>query len=56
MRCTHCATTDLVVIHLTISDENVALYRCPRCDVRMWSGVEGAMSKEGLLDLVRASR
>lgn len=56
MRCSSCDSDHLVVIHLTISAEQVALYRCPRCDTRMWSGEEGPMTRDGVLELVRSGR
>jgi len=56
MRCSMCSTDALVAIHLTISAEDVSLYRCPRCDTRQWSGPGGEVSREGVLELVRASR
>lgn len=56
MRCSNCANHDLVAIHLTISSEDVALYRCPRCDGRTWSGPEGEMSRDHVLELVRSGR
>lgn len=56
MTCANCANDDLVAIHLTISSEEVALYRCPHCDTRVWSGSDGELSKEGVLELVRSSR
>lgn len=55
MRCANCSNHDLVAIHLTISDAEVALYRCPRCDHRMWIGLDGALTRDGVLDLVRSS-
>ena len=56
MRCSNCAHHDLVSITLTIADEPVAFFRCPRCDARTWEGREGAMSREVVLELVRSSR
>jgi hypothetical protein len=56
MSCTTCTNDDLVAIHLTIAAEQVALFRCPRCDTRMWSGPDGEMSRDGVLELVRAAR
>lgn len=56
MHCTNCANHDIVEIHLTIADEAVAFQRCPRCDSRSWSGPGGEMSKDGVLELVRAGR
>ena len=56
MRCAKCSSADLVAIHLTISEEELALYRCPKCDSRAWYGNEGELSREGVLELVRSSR
>lgn len=56
MRCSNCTHHDLVAIHLTISGELVAFHRCPRCDTRTWSGPAGELTREGVLELVRASR
>lgn len=55
MHCSTCAH-DLVAVHLTISSQEIAFYRCPRCDTRTWAGAAGEMSREGVLELVRASR
>lgn len=56
MNCAHCANDDLVSIQLTISTEEVEFYRCPRCDTRTWAGERGELSKDRVLDLVRAGR
>jgi len=56
MRCTSCGNDHLVAIHLTISAEQVALHRCPRCDTKMWSGEDGTMSRDTVLQLVRSGR
>ena len=56
MTCTRCTNHDLVAIRLTISEAEVALYRCPRCDHRAWYGDAGELSRDGLLELVRSSR
>lgn len=56
MTCAHCTNEDLVSIQLTISTEEVAFYRCPRCDTRTWVDERGELSKDRVLDLVRASR
>lgn len=56
MRCTDCGSDHLVAIHLTISAEHVALHRCPRCDVKIWTGDDGEMSRDSVLELVRTGR
>lgn len=56
MRCSNCAHHDLVTIELTIAEEQVVFHRCPRCDARTWANADGRMSRDGVLELVRASR
>lgn len=56
MHCSTCANHNLVAINLTIASRGVTLYRCPRCDSRRWAGDEGEMTRDGVLELVRASR
>ncbi|MBI2168770.1 MAG: hypothetical protein HYU28_04605 [Actinobacteria bacterium] len=56
MRCSNCAHHDLVAIQLTIASEEVAFYRCPRCDARTWTGSTGELTRDGVLELVRAGR
>lgn len=56
MRCANCANHRLVAIRLVISSEPVSLHRCPRCDTHTWSGREGELTRESVLELVRAGR
>ena len=56
MSCAYCANHDLVTIQLTIASEDVVFHRCPRCNARTWSGSSGELTRDGVLDLVRASR
>lgn len=55
MHCTNC-TRELVTINLTIASERVAFHRCARCDTRTWVRADDEITRDGVLELVRASR
>jgi hypothetical protein len=39
-----------------VAERAVTLYRCTKCDAKVWGGDEGTVSLENVLDLARASR
>lgn len=56
MRCRRCANRNLVAIRLTIATNEVSFHRCPRCEAKAWTGPTGPLTRERVLELVRAAR
>jgi uncharacterized protein with PIN domain len=56
MRCRRCPNPELVEITLNVGEEALTMYRCTRCDAKVWNGSDGHVSLERVLDLARSSR
>lgn len=56
MRCSRCPNPEVVQLRLRVAERAVTLYRCTKCDAKVWGGDEGTVSLENVLDLARASR
>jgi len=56
MRCSRCPNPEVVELRLRVAERAVTLFRCTKCDAKVWGGDEGTVSLERVLDLARAAR
>jgi len=49
--CPSCRRRQLVVIHLEVGGEPVALHSCSSCDRRWWESLDGSLSLVDVLEL-----
>ena len=56
MQCSRCPNPDVVELRLMVSERAVTLYRCTKCDAKVWGADDGTLSLASVLDLARASR
>ena len=54
MQCSRCARQGMVEIRMKIAGEDVLFHSCGRCESKVWSGTDGPMSLDRVLDLARA--
>ncbi|HWB67581.1 MAG TPA: hypothetical protein VG708_12225 [Mycobacteriales bacterium] len=49
-RCPHCASDRLTELSMTLTDGTLATLRsCRRCERRVWSGLDGPLSRDQVL-------
>jgi hypothetical protein len=56
MQCSRCPNPDVVELRLTVAERPVTLYRCTKCDAKVWGAEDGTLSLARVLDLARAGR